>query len=153
MTNIGWDNGMAPIWRQAVFKARNHLNNRHINALFSWRGVTGVKQLLNQFWVIAHYKPRSKSPWKWKINQDISSSSLSAAYICQRIGWALFQIMACRLFSAKPLPKPMRTYCQLDPLEQTSIKLEPKYEVFSSWKCIWKDRLRNGGHFVQGEMS
>ena len=35
---------------------------------------------LNQFRVIAHYTPRNKPPWKWKLNQDISSSSLSAAY-------------------------------------------------------------------------
>ena len=30
------------------------------------------------------------------------------------------QIMACRLFGAKPLSKQMQRYCQLDPLEQTS---------------------------------
>ena len=108
---------------------------------------------LNQFWVIAHYTPRNKSPRKWELNQDISSSSPSAAYMRQIIGWALFHIMACRLFGAKPLPKPMLTYCQFDPYVQTSVKLEPKYEVFHSWKCIRKDRLWNGGHFVQGEMS
>ena len=28
--------------------------------------------------------------------------------------------MACRLFGAKPLPKPMLTFCQLDSKEQTS---------------------------------
>ena len=44
------------------------------------------------------------------------------------IGSALDQIMACRLFGAKPLSK-------------------------HSQKWIWKYRLRNGGHFVQGEMS
>ena len=25
-----------------------------------------------------------------------------------------------------------------------------KYKSFHSWKCIWKLRLRNGGHFFQG---
>ena len=63
---------------------------------------------------------------------------------------ALFQIMACQLFGAKALPKPMMTYCQLNPKEQTSVKFEPKYEVFHSWKRICKDLLRNGWHFVQG---
>ena len=38
----------------------------------------------------------------------------SAAYMCQRIRPALVQIMACRLFSAKPLSKQMLGYCQLD---------------------------------------
>ena len=39
----------------------------------------------------------------------------SAAYMRQWIGPALVQIMACRLFGAKPLSKPMLDYCQLDP--------------------------------------
>ena len=42
----------------------------------------------------------------------INSSPPSAAYMSRS---ALFQIMACRLFGAKPLPEPMLTYCQLDP--------------------------------------
>ena len=28
-----------------------------------------------------------------------------------------------------------------------------KFKVFHLRKCIWKYRLRNGGHFVQGKMS
>ena len=35
------------------------------------------------------------------------------------IGSALLQIMACRLFGAKPLSEPMLDYHQLDPWEQT----------------------------------
>ena len=53
--------------------------------------------------------------WHWSL---INSSPPSAAYIMymrQRIGSALVQIMACRLFGAKPLSKPMLRYCQLDP--------------------------------------
>ena len=40
----------------------------------------------------------------------------------QSIWSALVQIMACRLFGAKPLSKPMLGYCQMDPWEQTSVK-------------------------------
>ena len=36
-------------------------------------------------------------------NELINSSPASAAYLRQWIGWALVQIMACRLFDAKPL--------------------------------------------------
>ena len=61
--------------------------------------------------------------------------------------------MVCRLFGAKPLPEPIMTYCQLDPYEQTSVKIKWKYKTFHSWKCIWKCRQRNGDHFVQGEIS
>ena len=33
------------------------------------------------------------------------------------------------------------------------MKVDSKYKIFHPWKCIWKRRLRNGGHFVQEEMS
>ena len=49
--------------------------------------------------------------------------------------------MACRLFGVKPLSKPVLCYCQLDPLEQTSVKFETKYEAFHWRKCIWNCRL------------
>ena len=39
----------------------------------------------------------------------------SAAYMRQRIGSSLVQIMACHLFGTKPLSKPKLGYCQLDP--------------------------------------
>ena len=51
-----------------------------------------------------------------------NSSPPSVAYMRQLIGSALVQIMACRLFGAKPLSKPMLEDCQLDPWEQTSVK-------------------------------
>ena len=44
----------------------------------------------------------------------INSSHTTAAYIRQWTGSALIQVMACHLFDAKPLPKLMLTYCQLD---------------------------------------
>ena len=36
---------------------------------------------------------------------------------------SLIQIMACRLFGAKPLSEPMLEYCQLYPPEQISVNL------------------------------
>ena len=45
----------------------------------------------------------------------------------------------------------MLSYCQLDPIE--TVKLQSRYKIFNSRKCIWKYRLRNGSHFVQREMS
>ena len=52
----------------------------------------------------------------------INSSPPSAANMRQWIVSALVQIMACCLFGAKPLSKPMLGYCQLDLKEQTSVK-------------------------------
>ena len=45
----------------------------------------------------------------------LNSSPPSDAYMRQWIGAALVQIMARRLFGAKPLSEPMLGYCQLDP--------------------------------------
>ena len=50
--------------------------------------------------------------------------------------------MACRLFCAKPLPGITMDYCQFDPQQPTSEKLESKYN-FSLEKMHWKDRLQN----------
>ena len=81
-------------------------------------------------------QPTTPSPWRrgrsW-LQFNVQENSyikylLSATYMRQWIGSALVQIMACRLFGAKPLSKPMLGY---------------------STKCIWKYRLRNGVHFVQ----
>ena len=53
-------------------------------------------------------------------SQRVNSSPPCAAYMRQWLRSALVQIKACRLFGAKPLPKPMLGYCQVDPCEQTS---------------------------------
>ena len=45
----------------------------------------------------------------------LNSSPPRAAYMRQWIGSALVQIMACRLFSAKPVSKPVLDYYQLHP--------------------------------------
>ena len=49
---------------------------------------------------------------------------------------SMVEIMACRLFGAKPLSEPMLEYCQLDPWEQTSVKFYSNLKHFHSRKCI-----------------
>ena len=44
----------------------------------------------------------------------VNSSPPGAAYMRQWTGTALVQLMVCRLFSPKPLFKPMLVHCQLD---------------------------------------
>ena len=46
---------------------------------------------------------------------SFNNSPPSGAYMHQGIRVALVQKMACRLFGAKPLSKPMLGYCDLDP--------------------------------------
>ena len=73
--------------------------------------------------------------------------------IWRHISWSiLFQVMACDLSGAKPLPEPMLNYCQLDPREYILMKFYLKVRCFHSRKCISKYRPQNGGHFVQASM-
>ena len=68
---------------------------------------------------IFEYNPNNNHSWSvWKnlrCSPLFNSSPPSTAWMRQWTGSALVQIMACRLIGAKPLAKPMLTYCQLDP--------------------------------------
>ena len=54
---------------------------------------------------------------RWLRFESIKSSAPSAAYMHRWIGSLLVQIMACRLFGAKPLSKPMLDCYQFDKLQ------------------------------------
>ena len=72
------------------------------------------------------------------LRSKINSTPTSAAFMRQWTGSSLVQVMACRLFGAKPLPEPVWIYCQLDSWEQVSVKFESEFDNFYSRKCIWK---------------
>ena len=78
----------------------------------------------------------------WKLTTNVlrdwcvSSSSRSAAYIGRWTESSLVQVMACRLFRAKPLPEPMLVYCQLDPWEHVSWNLNRSLIIFIQENCI-----------------
>ena len=75
-----------------------------------------TRHYLNQCW------PRSLRLTR---PQCVNSSILSATYMRQWIGSALVQIIACLLFSTKPLSKPMLCYFQLAPyFSEISIKIQ-----------------------------
>ena len=78
----------------------------------------------------------------------LNSSPPSAAYMRQWSGSALVQVIACCLFSTKPLPKPMLAYCQLDYWEQISVKI-----IFIQENAFETEVCQSGGHFVQGELT
>ena len=61
-----------------------------------------------------------------------NSSPPSTVYMRQWTRSAMVQVMTCRLFGATPLPGPILTYCQLDPQEETSMKIELKYKAIHS---------------------
>ena len=82
-----------------------------------------------------------------------NSASPSDAQKGQWIGSALVQIMACRLFGAKPLTKPMLCYLLSGPLRTTFSEIWIERQNFLFTKLHLKYRLRNGAHFVQEEMN
>ena len=125
---------------------RNNSRSQWVNQeLFSTRA-----KEQNEAMCIFHgiYCTRNRHP---KVNNP-SSSTHSAACMRQWIGSALVEIMVCRLFGVKPLFKPMLVFVHWT-LRKKHSEILIKYKIFQSRKCIWKYRLRNGGHFVQGEMS
>ena len=83
---------------------------------------------------------------------DIDSSPFSATYMRQWIESALVQIMACRLFGAKPFSKPMLGYYRLWHVRTKFSETLIKMQRYDSRKFIWKYRLRSGSHLVLGEM-
>ena len=79
-----------------------------------------------------------------------NSSPPSAAFMRQWTWSSLVQVMACRLFGAKPLPEPMLAYCQLDYWEHISMKFEFEFYHFHSRKCNWKCCLSKWWPFFPG---
>ena len=61
--------------------------------------------------------------------------------------------MACRLFGAKQLSKPMQDYCRLDRQEQTSMKFESELYHFIKSMHLKSVVCQTGGHFVLGKMN
>ena len=84
----------------------------------------------------------------WVLFSVFTSLRPRDAYVRHYNITALLQIMACRLFGAKPLFEIVLPFCQLDPKEHISMKFYWTFKSFYSRKCSWKCRLQNGGHFV-----
>ena len=68
----------------------------------------------------------------------INSSTNAAAYMRQGIVSALVQVMACRLYGAKPLPIAMLCYCELDPIGTNVGEIRIRIQSFSSTKIHLK---------------
>ena len=130
-----------------------HWNRRHLNQpFFSFHSVKCTwKCRLHIWW------PFVSVSMCWLI-------SPSAVYMRHWTGSALVQVMANRLFGAKPMTwtnadllligllgtNPIRIYCQLDSWQQILVKFESEFYPFYSRKCIWNCHLIYGGHFSRG---
>ena len=79
-------------------------------------------------------------PFVVRIHRSPMDSPHNSQYLTS-IGSALVQVMACRLFGAKPSLEPLLAFCQLDYWEQILVKFESEFCHFHSRKCIWNCRL------------
>ena len=104
-----------------ALKEKNATSVISVNWLFTTSLPINTVILSDQFW--HHF-----------IN-IINPSPPSASYMRQWIGSALVEIMACRLFGAKPLSQPTLGYCQVDSWEHISVKFEYEFYHFHSRKC------------------
>ena len=81
-------------------------------------------------------------------HSDITSLLPGDAIRCHRCGSTLGQVMACRLFSTKPLPESLLIYCPLHNYEEDLMKLGSNASTVFQ-KNVFKSRLHNEDHFVQ----
>ena len=88
-------------------------------------------------------------PYAWWATLNLSAHS--AAYMRQRIRSELVEIMACRLFGAKPLSTAILGYSQLDPEEEKkSLKFNQHTELFIHKMLLnilstkWRPSCRGG---------
>ena len=75
----------------------------------------------------------------------------STAYMRPWIGSALVQIMACRLFGAKPLHEPMMGYYHIGTIKnKLQWNFNPNTELFIQENVFESVVCQNGRHFVPG---
>ena len=98
---------------------------------------TGDKHYLNQ-WYLVHWRIYASKWVKWWIG--IRGATTRS-----------FQVIACHLFSAKPLSESMTTKCQLDSGRNFG-EIRVKTRKFLYKKLHLTCRLRNDGHFVSASM-
>ena len=81
-----------------------------------------------------------------KMHLKISSAKWRP--FCLGLNELMLQIMACHLFSAKPLSEPVLPNLSIRPWGTYFSEIYFKSKSFHSRKCTWKYRLWNGNHFV-----
>ena len=98
------------------------------------------------FCEVIHQISRPHRLKNWRLESNLGKIIRPVTAIKSLRFALLVQVMVCCLFGAKPLPEPRLAYCQLDSLEQISVK----FESFHSRKCSWKCDLPKWWPFCPG---
>ena len=93
-------------------------------------------------------KPTSHHVWPV---QCVNLLRPSPPYMGKWLGSSLVRVIAVSLFGARPLPKPVKKYCQLDPKWLTSVNFQSNHNViFIQGNALNRKCLH--GHFVPAWM-
>ena len=110
-----WSSRFHAFADKPMMRLSSNLMGKLIMGLFNFWSRSSEFTLSHHFFVLFPHIDYLPIGFKSNLEDDIINSPPSAAYTHQWMGSALFQIMACCLFGAKPLSKPMLGYCELDP--------------------------------------
>ena len=108
------------------------------------QAMAGCHKATNHY--LSEYWPRSMSPYVVTRPQWVNSLRPGDANMRHYNKPTLLQIMACRLFGARPLSEPVLQYCQLDLKEHISVTFFLNSKFFI--QGIVLENVCNGGHFV-----
>ena len=100
--------------------------------------------------VILIWQKSNALPSAYSFAIRFNSSPTVAAYARQWTGPTLVQVMACRLFDAKPLPETMLAYRQLHSWEQIQWNLNRNSIISIQENGFGNVVCQNGGHLVRG---
>ena len=102
---------------------------------------------------LSRYWSSSVRPYSIIRSQWVNSSPPNAAYMHQWIVSALLQIMACRLYGAKPLSEPMLDYYQLNPGNNFQWNSNQNTKFFSHKNASENIVCKMAAILSKGEMS
>ena len=146
-----WENNIFYIWKQNA--DTEHIFTKHNYLCNEWWSISMAYVDALEFGSLSWHRRSKYCPTPNHGSRSIPWLIEAEWRIYASVSWpSSVLIMACRLDGAKPLSYPMLGYYQLDLCEQTSVKSWSKRIHFNSWKCVWKCRQGNGGHFVSASM-
>ena len=149
--SFGSDNGLSPIWRQAIIWTNAGIllirtlgaNFSEIfigNQAFSFKKIH--LKMLSVKW--RPFCPGEDELTHWGLVMHVHASMTWITIVLGNGWW---------LCSAKPLSEPMLTQWQnMDPYEHNSVRFKSRYNHFLLSECIWKCCLQNVNYLVQVSM-
>ena len=108
------------------------LNKEHSSSL----GSISMTSVFLQSKRLAQTNSLEMGYWFLCVYYSFITQKFGDACMSQRTMSSSVHITVWRQFNAKPLPKPVLTYCKFDPKEYTAVQFESHWKYVSFRKCI-----------------